>query len=204
MSQTIKINVNESYEKIKIIALTGKYGSGIYDAQTNLINHCKNFKLLPMIKAGENLSTDTFLKKLVNGDIIEAHCSENGAIWGLDISQLLTCYVYVGVFTPDQIEILTNCDEIELLSVYVDLPMHARVRYMIMPDSSDESVRMICENFIKERYREDILEDINNCLHIKYGQFEDFQLALKNERFLQEIRTWNWTEELITNLDNFI
>lgn len=208
--ENIRIVINNN-EKRKIIALTGKTGAGLKDIQDFLTSH-RNFNKLNRVQA---LDTNDFLTKIVKGDIIEAECDEHNNVWGTDISNLLTCCVYVGIYTPEQIANMRDSGAVDLLPIVIEMPAEARLLHMLRLDcdpslvknTTDKYVVNTCEEFLQsEKDYDDLSEYLNrdNALFYYFEDHRDLDMQLKYASFILAIQKFNRDKGFITNLDNFI
>lgn len=207
----ICINVMPSNERKKIIALTGKEGTDLYKIRDFLTMH-RNFSNLNRISATD---TNEFLTKIVKGDIIEAECGPDNTVWGTDISDLLTCYIYVGVYTPEQIANMQDSGAVELLPVVIEMPAEARLLHMLRLDcdpslvkcTNDKYVVNTCKEFLQSEKDYDILTEYlnhDNALFYYFDDHRDLDMQLKYASFMLALQKFNKEHKCITNLDNFI
>ena len=156
-------------EKIKIIALTGKIGSGIDVIKSYLLRHKRVSPIIPAYAGSEELSSNEFLEKIVKGQIIEAYCNEENEIYGTDISQMLSTCLYVGIYTPNQIANMAECPNIELLPIEIDMNAEARFLHLLgyphkeeltYKQLEEQEITNICKKFLKDNQYNN--EDIEN------------------------------------------
>lgn len=198
-------------EKKKIIALTGKAGAGLEEIRDFLTSH-RNFSAL---KRKEATNTNEFLTKIVKGDIIEAECDKNNVVWGTDISDLLTCMIYVGVYTPEQIANMRDSGAAEILPVYVHMNAENRLLHLLQLDcdpslvkrTDDRFVIDACTKFLEdEKKYDDYTEYLpeGSTLFYWFDDHRDLDMQLKYASFILAIQKFNNEHKCITNLDNFI
>lgn len=209
----IKISFS-NHEKIKIIALTGRLASGVEEVKNYLINNHKNIQPIHQVRAGsDELSSNEFLEKIIRGDIIEAYCDENNIIWGTDKTQLLTCYVYVGVYTPQQISNLIECNDVEILPIEIEMQAESRILHLLGSDCNPDLVRKvkdeneiyeICNKFLQDKKYDNSDLDNINCFLYNVNSYKELNQSFKDSSFRLALREFNETYKLISNLDNFI
>lgn len=210
--QESNIRIEYNYnEKKKIIALTGKAGAGLEEIRDFLTTH-RNFSAL---KRKEATNTNEFLTKIVKGDIIEAECDKNNVVWGTDISDLLTCMIYVGVYTPEQIANMRDSGAAEILPVYVHMNAENRLLHLLKLDcdpslvkrTDDRFVIDACKKFLEDEKKYDDYTDYlpeGSTLFYWFDDHRDLDMQLKYASFILAIQKFNNEHKCITNLDNFI
>lgn len=207
---SICANYNNN-EKKKIIALTGKIGTGLYDIREFLTSH-RNFSEITRSRA---IDVNDFLTKIVKGDIIEADCDDRNEVWGTDISSLLSCYIYVGIYTPEQIANMRDSGSVEVLPIYITMPAEARLLHILRLDcdpaltkrTDNQFVIEACKEFLEDEKRYDDFKDYlqeDNTLFYYFDDHRDLDMQLKYASFILAIQKFNQEHKLITNLDNFI
>lgn len=208
--ESIKVTIDNN-EKRKIIALTGKAGAGLEEIRDFLTSH-RNFSAL---KRKEATNTNEFLTKIVKGDIIEAECDENNVVWGTDISDLLTCMIYVGIYTPEQIANMRDSGAAEILPVYVHMNAENRLLHLLQLDydpslvkrTDDRFVIDMCKKFLEDEKKYDDYTDYlpeGSTLFYWFDDHRDLDMQLKYASFILAIQKFNNEHQCITNLDNFI
>ena len=209
-----KIQIDFDYRKnnkIKIIALTGKIGCGLSDIKDFLIS---NYNVSPITRI-EAIDTNSFLNKIIKGQIIEASCDENDIVWGTDISTCLTCCLYVGIYTPEQIANIRDSGVVEILPIVIDMPAEARLLHLLGTDDNPNSIEKlnnadvinICKEFLNSEKEYDNIKEYlntNNSFWYYFDDHADLNIQLKYASFLLAIRDFNNIKNYITNLDNFI
>lgn len=210
MNETISVDCNYN-DKVKIIALTGKVGCGLDEVKNFLTSH-RNVSSITRVEATD---TNQFLNKIIKGQIIEASCDKNDVVWGTDISTCLTCCIYVGIYTPEQIANMRDSGAVELLPVVVDMPAEARLLHILgvttdpslTKCSSLETVTNACKRFLKSEEEFDDLFDylnLDNALFFTVDDHRDLDTNLKYASFMMTLKSFNREHEFITDLDNFI
>lgn len=213
MITDIKISFQSDNEKIKIIALTGKIGSGIDVIKSYLLRHKRVSPIIPAHAGSEELSSNEFLEKIVKGQIIEAYCNEENEIYGTDISQMLSTCLYVGIYTPNQIANMAECPNIELLPIEIDMNAEARFLHLLgyphkeeltYKQLEEQEITNICKKFLKDNQYDN--EDIENLdvFHYHLASYSELRSALEDSSFKYALKEFNATYGLISNLDNFI
>lgn len=195
-----------SIEKIKIIALTGPYGVDLSRVQDALCRH-HNIKPLQRVRAGgEKVSTEDFLVRIAKGDIIEASCEDNDEVWGTDVSLLFTGYVYVGIYTPEQIDNLTSNDRVEVLPLVIKMDAYSRMVYMLSHCKELHlSIREICEKYIYDDDHNDLFEyEDETWYSVYFPTYNDLDNWLDYDAIAYDLRKFNNQYNLISNLDNFL
>ena len=211
MNEIANANVNNN-EKIKIIALTGKRGCGI-NLVYDFLLRSKYISAVSPICVDRDMSANDFLEKVIKGEIIEAYCDEFNVIWGTDISQMLSTYIYVGKFSPIQIANMAESKIIELLPIEIDMDAEARFlsllgypheEGLVYKSLDEKEIEKICKEFI-ENNKYDI-QDMEHLKYFKYhiNNYKELRINLENSSFKHELREFNATHNLISNLDNFI
>ena len=210
MENTISVTV-DCNDKVKIIALTGKAGCGLNEVKNFLTTH-RNISSITRVEATD---TNSFLNKIIKGQIVEASCDENDIVWGTDISTCLTCCIYVGIYTPEQIANIRDSGVVDILPIVIDMPAEARILHMlgITTDpsltkcSSLETVTNACTRFLQsEKDFDDILDYLNmdNTLFYTVDDHRDLDMNLKYASFILAMKNFNHEHNLIADLDNFI
>lgn len=202
------IEIKNNNDKIKIIALTGKIDCGIDIIYDYLLCN-KRTSPIRLARAGSNeISSNEFLEKIIKGQIIEAYCDENNGIYGTDISKMLSCCLYIGIYTPNQIANMAECPDIELLPIEINMNAEARFLHLLdYPNKhnlTEQELENICQKFLKNNKYDN--EDIKN-LDVFYYHFSDYielRSSLDNSSFIHTLKEFNATHGLISNLDNFI
>ena len=208
MSISVDMNYND---KVKIIALTGKVGCGLHEVKNFLTSH-RNVSSITRVEATD---TNQFLSKIIKGQIIEASCDKNDIVWGTDISTCLTCCLYVGIYTPEQIANMRDSGTVEILPVVIDMPAEARLLHMLgvttdpslTKCSSLETVTDACKRFLEsEKEFDDILDylDIKTALFYTVDDHRDLDMSLKYASFMMTLKSFNREHGFVTDLDNFI
>lgn len=210
MSETISVDF-KSNDKVKIIALTGKAGCGLDEVKNFLTSH-RNVSPIARVEATD---TNSFLNKIIKGQIVEASCDEHDIVWGTDISTCLTCCLYVGIYTPEQIANIRDCGSVEVLPIVIDMPAEARLLHMlgITTDpgltkcNSLETVTYACKRFLQsEKDFDDILDYLTTKTALFYtvDDHADLDMNLKYASFILAMKSFNYEHNFITDLDNFI
>ena len=199
--------INNDSKKPVIFALTGKKESGVWDVYTKLKIYLKASEL-HLLKAGENISVDSFLNSLIKGDIITAFADKKNAIWGLSITSLLTITPYIIILEPEQIIQLCECDKIEVFPIYVEVPLYDRLCTELYREDTDETLLYKMKAFIQDEEKhadiEEQMEEVNACFISGQSLTDLHSMLLDREYILQAIREYNEKYDFITNLDNFI
>lgn len=204
MSEVMAINCKQ--EKVKIIALTGLCGIDLKSIQDALCRY-RNVSPLKRVYAGsDELSTEAFLKKIAKGDIVEASCDEDDEVWGTDISELLTCYVYVGIYTPEQINNLIENDRIEVFPIVVKMEAYSRMAYLLNHQKELHlSIREICEKYIYEDDHDNLSDyEDETWYSIYFPTHSDLDNWTGYNAIAYDLIEFNHKYNLITNLDNFL
>ena len=210
MNETISVDCKCS-DKVKIIALTGKAGCGLHEVKDFLTSH-RNVSSITRVEA---VDTNSFLNKIIKGQIVEASCDKNDIVWGTDISTCLTCCLYVGIYTPEQIANIRDSGAVEILPIVIDMPAEARILHMLgvttdpslTKCSSLEMVTDTCKRFLKsEEEFDDILDylDTKTALFYTVDDHRDLDMNLKYASFILAMKSFNREHNFITDLDNFI
>lgn len=209
--ESVAVRAEGMNDKVKIIALTGKAGCGLSDIKDFLTSH-RNVSSITRVEATD---TNQFLNKIIKGQIIEASCDENDVVWGTDISTCLTCCIYVGIYTPEQIFNMKESGAAEILPIVVDMPAEARLLHMlgITTDpsltkcNSLETVTRACERFLEsEKQFDDVLDFLPYEENFFYtiDDHRDLDMSLKYASFMLTMKDFNRKHGCITDLDNFI
>ena len=194
MITDIKISFQSDNEKIKIIALTGKIGSGIDVIKSYLLRHKRVSPIILAHAGSEELSSNEFLEKIVKGQIIEAYCNEENEIYGTDISQMLSTCLYIGIYTPNQIANMAECPNIELLPIEIDMNAEARFLHLLgyphkeeltYKQLEEQEITNICKKFLKdnqydneeERFESHVLYEYKE--EVPFTIYKDNQLMIK-------------------------
>lgn len=208
--ESIRADINCN-DKVKIIALTGKSGCGLNEIK-NFLTSNRNVSSIARVEA---IDTNKFLNKIIKGQIIEASCDENDVVWGTDISTCLTCCIYVGIYTPEQIANIMESGAVEILPVVINMPAEARLVHMLNLDADPNLVKRTddayvintCKEFLKsEKTFDDIEEylDSYNSLFYFVEDHKDLDMNLKYASFILALKGFNREHGIITDLDNFI
>ena len=155
--------------KIKIIALYGKSGSGKDTIQKWLVSNFPDSNGIVSCTTrpprdyeidGKDyffLSTVEFGEKVLNGDMLEA-TSFRDWMYGTSLNSLKEDKINIGVFNPEGLECLLQDSRLDVLPIFID---------------ADDKVRLI-RNLNRERYP-DCAEIYPDCAEICRRYFTDAQ-----------------------------
>lgn len=126
---------------------------------------------------------------------------------------MLSTYIYVGKFSPIQIANMAESKIIELLPIEIDMDAEARFlsllgypheEGLVYKSLDEKEIEKICKEFI-ENNKYDI-QDMEHLKYFKYhiNNYKELRINLENSSFKHELREFNATHNLISNLDNFI
>ena len=193
-------------EKVKIIALTGQIGIDLQSIQDTLCMHRQVVPLKRIHTGEDGISSDEFLKKVMNGDIIEATCEKDDEVYGTDLSQLLTSIVYVGFYTPEQIDNLMKSNKVEVFPLVVKMDSKHRLLHLL--DNQRKlhlSIAEICEKFIYDEEHYDLLDyEGDNWYSVYFPTHDDLANWTGYHALVYDIVKFNNEYRLITDLDNFL
>lgn len=175
-------------EKIKIIAICGKAGSGkdsilrvLVGRYPNKFNKIISCTTRP-VREGERygvdyyfLTVDEFTNKVLNGDMLEA-TEFNGWHYGTALSSLSKDKINVGVFNPEGIRCLMEDGLIDLTVYYVQASDKERLLRQLKREQNPD-VKEIIRRFATDE------QDFNDLSDIDYLAFanqdaEDFFKAI--------------------------
>lgn len=158
--------------KIKVIALFGKAGSGKdtilhalvnkFPDRYNEIVSCTTRPPREGEQEGVNyyfLTVDQFTEKVLNGDMLEA-TEFNNWHYGTALSSLSTDKVNVGVFNPEGIRCLMEDNFVDLIAYYVQVGDKERLIRQLIREV-DPDVKEIIRRFSADERDFEDLEDIN-------------------------------------------
>ena len=208
--ESICANINCN-DRVKIIALTGKIGSGLKEIKDFLTTN-RNVSAITRIEATD---TNQFLNKIIKGQIIEASCDENDVVWGTDISTCLTCCIYVGIYTPEQIANMRESGAVDILPIVMEMPAEARLCHMLRLDDNptfvkctdDKFIYDTCKKFLDSEKEFDDLTDYltrETALFYYVDDHKDLDMNLKYASFIIALKNFNRENNCIADLDNFI
>ena len=158
--------------KVKVIALFGKAGSGKdtilhalvnkFPDRYNEIVSCTTRPPREGEQEGVNyyfLTVDQFTEKVLNGDMLEA-TEFNNWHYGTALSSLSTDKVNVGVFNPEGIRCLMEDNFVDLIAYYVQVGDKERLIRQLIREV-DPDVKEIIRRFSADEKDFEDLEDID-------------------------------------------
>lgn len=158
--------------KVKIIALFGKAGSGKDTILRALINKfpdryneivsCTTRPPREGEQEGVNyhfLTVEQFTEKVLNGDMLEA-TEFNNWHYGTALSSLSTEKINVGVFNPEGIRCLMEDNFVDLIAYYVQVGDKERLIRQLIREV-DPDVKEIIRRFSADEKDFEDLEDID-------------------------------------------
>ena len=158
--------------KVKVIALFGKAGSGKdtilhalvnkFPDRYNEIVSCTTRPPREGEQEGVNyyfLTVDQFTEKVLNGDMLEA-TEFNNWHYGTALSSLSTDKVNVGVFNPEGIRCLMEDNFVDLIAYYVQVGDKERLIRQLIREV-DPDVKEIIKRFSADEKDFEDLEDID-------------------------------------------
>lgn len=158
--------------KVKVIALFGKAGSGKdtilhalvnkFPDRYNEIVSCTTRPPREGEQEGVNyyfLTVDQFTEKVLNGDMLEA-TEFNNWHYGTALSSLSTDKVNVGVFNPEGIRCLMEDNFVDLIAYYVQVGDKERLIRQLIREV-DPDVKEIIRRFSADEKDFEGLEDID-------------------------------------------
>lgn len=158
--------------KVKVIALFGKAGSGKDTILRALVNKfpdryneivsCTTRPPREGEQEGVNyyfLTVDQFTEKVLNGDMLEA-TEFNNWHYGTALSSLLTDKINVGVFNPEGIRCLMEDNFVDLTAYYVQAEDKERLIRQLIREV-DPDVKEIIRRFSADEKDFEDLEDID-------------------------------------------
>lgn len=159
-------------DKVKVIALFGKAGSGKdtilhalvnkFPDKYNEIVSCTTRPPREGEQEGINyyfLTVDQFTEKVLNGDMLEA-TEFNNWHYGTALSSLSTDKVNVGVFNPEGIRCLMEDNFVDLIAYYVQVGDKERLIRQLIREV-DPDVKEIIRRFSADEKDFEDLEDID-------------------------------------------
>lgn len=159
-------------DKVKVIALFGKAGSGKdtilhalvnkFPDRYNEIVSCTTRPPREGEQEGVNyyfLTVDQFTEKVLNGDMLEA-TEFNNWHYGTALSSLSTDKVNVGVFNPEGIRCLMEDNLVDLIAYYVQVGDKERLIRQLIREV-DPDVKEIIRRFSADEKDFEDLEDID-------------------------------------------
>lgn len=158
--------------KVKVIALFGKAGSGKDTILRALVNKfpdryneivsCTTRPPREGEQEGVNyyfLTVDQFTEKVLNGDMLEA-TEFNNWHYGTALSSLSTDKINVGVFNPEGIRCLMEDNFVDLTAYYVQVEDKERLIRQLIREV-DPDVKEIIRRFSADEKDFEDLEDID-------------------------------------------
>ena len=158
--------------KVKVIALFGKAGSGKDTILRALVNKfpdryneivsCTTRPPREGEQEGVNyyfLTVDQFTEKVLNGDMLEA-TEFNNWHYGTALSSLSTDKINVGVFNPEGIRCLMEDNFVDLIAYYVQVGDKERLIRQLIREV-DPDVKEIIRRFSADEKDFEDLEDID-------------------------------------------
>lgn len=158
--------------KVKVIALFGKAGSGKdtilhalvnkFPDRYNEIVSCTTRPPREGEQEGVNyyfLTVDQFTEKVLNGDMLEA-TEFNNWHYGTALSSLSTDKINVGVFNPEGIRCLMEDNFVDLIAYYVQVGDKERLIRQLIREV-DPDVKEIIRRFSADEKDFEDLEDID-------------------------------------------
>ena len=158
--------------KVKVIALFGKAGSGKdtilhalvnkFPDRYNEIVSCTTRPPREGEQEGVNyyfLTVDQFTEKVLNGDMLEA-TEFNNWHYGTALSSLSTEKINVGVFNPEGIRCLMEDNFVDLIAYYVQVGDKERLIRQLIREV-DPDVKEIIRRFSADEKDFEDLEDID-------------------------------------------
>lgn len=148
--------------KIKVIALFGKSGSGKHSIKDYLVkkmcgNAVKGYTTRPpqdpeeVEKEYHFLPNEEFTQKVLSTEIIEAGEYE-GYMYGTSIECLDKESINIGIFTVERIECLLQDSRFNVLPIYIkadgDTRLIRNIKKIDFPTNQD--CRKICQRFLEE------------------------------------------------------
>lgn len=159
-------------DKVKVIALFGKAGSGKdtilhalvnkFPDRYNEIVSCTTRPPREGEQEGVNyyfLTVDQFTEKVLNGDMLEA-TEFNNWHYGTALSSLSTDKINVGVFNPEGIRCLMEDNFVDLTAYYVQVRDKERLIRQLIREV-DPDVKEIIRRFSADEKDFEDLEDID-------------------------------------------
>lgn len=166
-------------KKIKIIALYEKpYGNAnkilrrikFAFPHINLINFCTTNKNL---KKTIYIDTQTFIDKVINGDLVEAG-SQGDSFIGTDIINLKKDKINIGIFSVDRINCLITDDRLDILPIEIITSNFICLKHMLKKYKNNKSCIDICKKFLENQKNEE--EDFNSIRYvIKRNHFRELK-----------------------------
>lgn len=158
-------------DKYKVIAIVGRSSAGKNTVQKKLyelINNSHSIIGSTTRPKRENeidgveyyfLDINTFTKKLLSGELIEA-ASYNHDTWfyGTSINELEKDKINIGIFNPTAIECMEADDRIELQIIYIKCPDKQRLQRSLARETYP-NCREICRRFLSEDETYEELEE---------------------------------------------
>lgn len=158
--------------KVKVIALFGKAGSGKDTVLRALVNKfpdryneivsCTTRPPREGEQEGVNyhfLTVEQFTEKVLNGDMLEA-TEFNNWYYGTALSSLSTEKINVGVFNPEGIRCLMEDNFVDLIAYYVQVGDKERLIRQLIREV-DPDVKEIIRRFSADEKDFEDLEDID-------------------------------------------
>lgn len=170
-------------DKIKILALFGKSGTGKDTIQDWMVSHLPNTNKIVSCTTRPKrdyeideidyffLTPETFAEKVLNESMLEATCFNNW-FYGTSIDSLKADCVNIGVFNIQGIDILMKDSRLDILPVRIDVDDVIRLKRSLSREKNPDC-REICRRF---------LVDEEDFLTIPFGYLK-FNNTKKNNDF---------------------